>query len=55
VTPVGTITAIEIEEGDGAITRFTFSGELPDVVIPPGAFHFNPPPGVPVIDTPAPQ
>jgi outer membrane lipoprotein carrier protein len=55
VTPAGAITGIEIEEIDGAITRFTFSGEVPDVAIPPGAFHFNPPPGVPVIDTHAPE
>jgi outer membrane lipoprotein carrier protein len=55
VTPAGAITGIEIEEGDGAITRFTFSGEVPDAAIPPGAFHFNPPPGVPVIDAPPPQ
>lgn len=54
VTPAGAITGIEIEEGDGAITRFTFSGEVPDAAIPPGAFHFNPPAGVPVIDTPPP-
>lgn len=55
VTPAGAITGIEIEEIDGAITRFTFSGEVPDTAIPPGAFHFNPPPGVPVIDTHAPE
>jgi outer membrane lipoprotein carrier protein len=55
VTPAGAITGIEIEEGDGAITRFTFSGEVPDAAIPPGAFRFNPPPGVPVIDAPPPQ
>jgi outer membrane lipoprotein carrier protein len=54
VTPTGAITAIEIEEGDGAITRFTFSGEVPNAAIPPGAFHFTPPAGVPVIDTPPP-
>jgi outer membrane lipoprotein carrier protein len=55
VTPAGAITGIEIEEIDGAITRFTFSGEVPDAAIPPGAFHFNPPPRVPVIDTHAPE
>jgi outer membrane lipoprotein carrier protein len=55
VTPAGSITGIEIEEFDGAITRFTFNGEVPDAAIPPGAFHFNPPPGVPVIDTRAPE
>jgi outer membrane lipoprotein carrier protein len=30
VTPEGTITGIEIEEADGAITRFTFTGEVPN-------------------------
>ncbi|HEY1897917.1 MAG TPA: outer membrane lipoprotein carrier protein LolA [Terracidiphilus sp.] len=55
LTPAGAITGIEIEEGDGAITRFTFSSEVPDGAIPPGVFRFNPPPGVPVIDTHAPE
>jgi outer membrane lipoprotein carrier protein len=55
VTLAGVITGIEIEEGDGALTSFTFSGEVPDAAIPPGAFHFSPPPGVPVIDAPPPQ
>ncbi len=47
VMATGAITGIEIEEIDGAITRFTFSGEVPDAAIPPGAFHFNPPPECP--------
>ena len=55
VMPTGAITGIEIEEIDGAITSFSFSGEVPDAAIPPGALHFNPPPGVPVIDTHAPE
>jgi outer membrane lipoprotein carrier protein len=50
VTRDGVITAIEIEEMDGAITSFTFTGELPNAPIPPGALHFTPPPGIPVID-----
>jgi outer membrane lipoprotein carrier protein len=54
VTPIGAITGIEIEEIDGAITRFTFSGQVPNAAIPPGAFRFTPPAGVPVIDTPPP-
>lgn len=54
VTRDGAITAIEIEEMDGAITSFTFTGEVPNAPIPPGAFHFTPPPGVPVIDAPPP-
>jgi outer membrane lipoprotein carrier protein len=51
VTPEGAITAIEIEETDGALTHFTFKGEQPNAPIPPEAFHFNPPPGIPVVDT----
>jgi len=50
VTPEGTITAIEIEEIDGALTRFTFTGEQPNAPIPAGEFRFTPPEGVPVVD-----
>jgi outer membrane lipoprotein carrier protein len=50
VTPEGAITAIEVEEADGAITRFTFTGEQPDAEIPAETFHFTPPAGVPVVD-----
>jgi outer membrane lipoprotein carrier protein len=54
VTPSGVITGIEIEEGDGAITRFTFTSEQDNVTIPPATFHFTPPPGIPVVDAPPP-
>jgi outer membrane lipoprotein carrier protein len=50
VTPSGTITAIDIEETDGAETHFSFTGEQPDAPIPTGDFHFTPPPGVAVVD-----
>jgi outer membrane lipoprotein carrier protein len=50
VTVAGAINAIEVEEADGAITRFTFTGEQPDVEIPAQTFHFTPPAGVPVVD-----
>ncbi len=50
VTAEGSITGIEITEADGAITRFTFSGEQTNAPIPDGAFHFTPPAGVPVTD-----
>jgi outer membrane lipoprotein carrier protein len=49
-TATGFITAIEIEEEDGAITRFVFTGEEPNAAVPPGTFHFTPPAGVQVID-----
>jgi outer membrane lipoprotein carrier protein len=50
VTAAGAITAIEIEETDGALTRFTFTGEQPNAPVPDGAFHFVPPTGIPVVD-----
>jgi outer membrane lipoprotein carrier protein len=50
VTAEGAITAIEIEEADGALTRFAFTGEQPNVQVPAETFHFTPPPGVPVVD-----
>jgi outer membrane lipoprotein carrier protein len=50
VTADGTITGIEIEEADGALTRFTFTGEQPNAPVPAETFHFTPPPGVPVVD-----
>ena len=45
---------IEVEETDGAITRFTFTGEVPNAAIPADEFHFTAPPGVPVVDAAAP-
>jgi len=43
VTAEGVISGIEIEESDGAITRFTFGSELTNVPFPQGTFHFTPP------------
>lgn len=51
VTSDGAISSIEVEETDGAITRFTFSNEKPNASIADSTFHFTPPPGVPVIDS----
>jgi outer membrane lipoprotein carrier protein len=50
VTADGTITGIEIEEADGALTRFTFTGEIPNAAIPAESFRFTPPAGIPVVD-----
>jgi outer membrane lipoprotein carrier protein len=50
VTADGTITSIEIVEADGALTHFTFTGEQPNAPVPAEVFHFNPPPGIPVVD-----
>ncbi len=46
----GAITAIEIEETDGALTRFTFTAQEPNAAVSPSLFHFTPPAGVPVVD-----
>jgi outer membrane lipoprotein carrier protein len=51
VTAEGAIVGIEINEADGAITRFTFDGEQPNAPVPDGAFRFTPPQGVPVVDS----
>ena len=50
VTAEGSITGIEMEEADGALTRFTFTAEQPNAPVSPETFHFVPPPGVPVVD-----
>jgi outer membrane lipoprotein carrier protein len=50
VTADGTIVAIQIEETNGALTHFTFSGEQPNAPVPANAFRFSPPPGVPVVN-----
>jgi outer membrane lipoprotein carrier protein len=50
VTAEGAITGIEIEETDGALTRFTFTAEQPNAPIPAQTFRFTPPAGVPVVD-----
>jgi outer membrane lipoprotein carrier protein len=50
VTADGAITGIEIEEADGALTRFAFSSEQTNVPVPAETFHFTPPLGVPVVD-----
>jgi len=54
VTAAGVITGIEVDEVDGATTKFTFTGEQPDAAIAPKTFQFTPPPGVPVVDGPPP-
>jgi len=54
VTPAGVITGIVVEETDGATTKFAFSNEQPDAPVAPKAFHFTPPAGVPVVDSPPP-
>jgi outer membrane lipoprotein carrier protein len=50
VTGDGVITAIDVEEVNGTLTHFTFSGEQTNVTVPPATFKFTPPAGVPVVD-----
>ena len=50
VTADGVITAIEVEEADGALTRFTFTGEIDNTPIPPETFRFTAPAGIPVVN-----
>lgn len=50
VTSEGVITAIEVEETDGATTRFSFTQEQSNVPLAPETFRFTPPAGVPVVD-----
>ena len=50
VTPEGAITGIVMEEVDGALTRFTFTGETLNPQFPAGTFRFTPPAGVAVVD-----
>lgn len=50
VTANGTIHEIAIKQTDGSLTHFTFTHQQPDAPIPPGTFHFKPPPGVPVVE-----
>ena len=50
VNAEGTILEIEVEETDGALTRFIFTDEQPNVAIPTGTFRFTPPANVPVAE-----
>jgi outer membrane lipoprotein carrier protein len=50
VTADGTIQAIEAEESDGTLTRFTFTGEQPNAPAPAAAFQFTAPAGVSIVD-----
>jgi outer membrane lipoprotein carrier protein len=45
----GTIQGIKIEETDGSVTRFTFTGEQPNVPAPDSEFVFKAPPGVEIV------
>lgn len=55
VTAQGVITGIQISQTDGSVTRFTFTGEVPNAPAPPGDFRFTPPPGIPVVSEQSPE
>ncbi len=50
VSPIGLITAMRVEELDGAITEFTFTGIEENVPTKAGDFIFTPPPGVAIVN-----
>ncbi len=50
VTAEGVIREIEIEQIDGALTKFEFTNEEVDVKLGDGEFKFVAPAGVPVVD-----
>jgi outer membrane lipoprotein carrier protein len=50
VSPTGEIESMKIEEMDGAMTEFTFTGIEEDIPIKPSDFIFTPPAGVIVVD-----
>lgn len=50
VTAEGSILSIEVDENDGSNTRFTFSGEQVNAPAPAGAFEFNAPTGVTIVN-----
>jgi outer membrane lipoprotein carrier protein len=50
VTAAGIIQNMKIEEIDGSVTDFSFTGIQEDVPVPPSDFVFIPPPGVAIVD-----
>lgn len=50
----GTIRDLEMQEPDGAVTSFQFSDQQPNAPIPPQAFRFTPPAGIPIVAAPPP-
>jgi outer membrane lipoprotein carrier protein len=50
VNAAGQITHMQMEETDGAVTKFTFSNIEENVPVKDGDFTFTPPPGVTVVN-----
>ena len=51
----GRIHSLQIDEVDDAVTTFTFTGPQENLRLPDSLFTFVPPPGVTVINGPAPM
>lgn len=54
VDATGLIHSLQIDEADGAITRFDFTAQHENVPTPDSDFIFAPPPGVTIVNGPAP-
>lgn len=54
VTAAGQIQSLRLEETDGAVTAFAFSGAEENVPVRPDDFVFTPPMGIPVVEGMAP-
>jgi outer membrane lipoprotein carrier protein len=54
VTAAGMITAMRLEEVDGAVTEFTFADSVENAPVKDGDFAFTLPPGVSVVNGAAP-
>jgi len=50
ITSAGAIQSMKIEETDGAVTEFTFTGIEENIPVKPSDFVFTPPPGIPTVD-----
>ncbi len=50
VTPTGEITAMKLEELDGATTEFSFTDERENIPANDADFTFTPPPGVAIVN-----
>ena len=50
VTPDGLITQMRLEELDGAVTQFDFTGQQENAPTNPADFTFTPPPGVSIVN-----
>ena len=50
VTPSGEITAMQVEEIDGATTSFAFTDMHENIAVANSAFLFTPPPGITIVD-----